>query len=81
MRKFVKILLWIVGGVIFLFVAAAIAIPLFFNPTDLRGMIAAKVKESTGRVFDIPGDIKLHVFPWLALSLVSTRLAHASGFG
>ncbi|MEK6806785.1 MAG: AsmA family protein [Pseudomonadota bacterium] len=81
MGKLLKIVFWIVGGLIMLLVATAIALPFFFDPNDYRDKIAEGVKESTGRDLQIRGDIKLNVFPWLAVSLGETVLGNAEGFG
>ena len=65
----VKILAGVVGGLIGLLVAALLAVWLTVNPNDYKGRIAAAVKESTGRDLVLKGDIKLTVFPWVALEL------------
>jgi len=51
------------------------------NPNDYKGRIAAAVKESTGRELILKGDIKLSVFPWVALELGPASLGNPPGFG
>ncbi|HVT35956.1 MAG TPA: AsmA family protein [Nevskiaceae bacterium] len=80
MAKPLKILLIIVGVIVALFAALAVALPLFFNPNDHRDDIARAVKEATGREFSA-GAIQLHVFPWLAVELHDITLGNAAGFG
>ncbi len=81
MKKLLKVLLWAVGGLLLLLVALAIALPLLIDPNDFRGKIAEEVTKSTGRSFEIRGDIKFNVFPWLAVSLGETVMGNADGFG
>ncbi|HEY4444437.1 MAG TPA: AsmA family protein [Steroidobacteraceae bacterium] len=77
----VKILAGVVGGIIGLFMAGLLAVWLLVNPNDYKGRIAAAVKESTGRELVLKGDIKLSVFPWVALELGPASLGNPPGFG
>lgn len=80
MAKPLKILLGLLGFIVLLIVAAAIALPLLFDPNDYRDKISAAVKKETGRDFAV-GDIKLAVFPWLRVQLSDVTLGNAEGFG
>jgi len=53
---------------------------LLVNPNHYKGRIAAAVKESTGRELQLTGDIKLSVFPWIALELGPATLGNPEGF-
>lgn len=77
----VKILAGLVGGIVVLFVAGLIAVWLLVNPNDYKGRIEAAVKESTGRELVLSGDLKLSVFPWVALGLGPASLGNPPGFG
>jgi len=79
--KTAKILGAIVGGAVLLLVAAVIAITLLVNPNNFKGKITAAVKEATGRELTLEGDIKLSVFPWVALDLGPSTLSNLPGFG
>ena len=79
--RLVKILAGVVGGIIVLIVAGLLAVWLLVNPNDYKGRIAAAVKESTGRELVLKGDIKLSVFPWVALALGPASLGNPPGFG
>ena len=81
MRQPAKILAWLLATIVALFVLAAVAFVLFFDPNDFREEIAAKVKESTGRELVIDGDISLSFFPWLAVEVGSSSMGNAPGFG
>ena len=63
------------------FALAAIALFLFFDPNDFREDIEQAVNESTGRDLVIEGDMKLQVFPWLAVEVGHATLGNAPGFG
>jgi AsmA protein len=81
MGRVVKYLLWLVGGFVTLFVVAAVAVYLFFDPNDFREDIAKSVKNQTGRDLVIEGDIALDLFPWLAVEVGRASLGDAPGFG
>lgn len=80
MRNF-KILGFILGGLIALVALVLIAVTMFVNPNDYKGRIAREVKASTGRDLTLQGDIKLSVFPWIALKLGPLSLGNPEGFG
>ncbi|HLJ21346.1 MAG TPA: AsmA family protein, partial [Stellaceae bacterium] len=70
-----------VGAVIALTVALLIGVVLFVNPNDYKGRVIQAVRSSTGRQLELPGDIKLSIFPWIALELGPARLGNPPGFG
>jgi AsmA protein len=76
----VKILAGLVGGIIVLIAVGLVAVWLSVNPNDYKGRIATAVKESTGRELLLKGDIKLSVFPWVALQLGPASLGNPPGF-
>jgi AsmA protein len=80
MRNF-KILGFILGGLIAFVAIVLIAVSIFVNPNDYKGRIAREVKASTGRDLTLQGDIKLSVFPWIALQLGPVSLGNPEGFG
>src|SRR5882757_1723470 len=75
-----KTLSIVVGAVIALIALALLAVRLFVDPNDYKPRIAAAVKNATGRELVLQGDIKLSVFPWIALELGSASLGNPSGF-
>jgi AsmA protein len=79
-RKF-KIIGFILGGLFALVALLLIALSIFVNPNDYKGRIEREVKASTGRDLNLQGDIKLSVFPWIALQLGSVSLGNSAGFG
>jgi AsmA protein len=76
-----KIAAYAVGAVIALIVVAIIAVALFVDPNDYRDDIAAMVENKTGRKLTLSGDLKLSVFPWIALETGAATLSDAPGFG
>lgn len=77
----IKVLAGLAGGIILLIVVGLLAVWALVNPNDYKGRIAAAVKESTGRELILKGDIKLSVFPWVALELGPASLGNPPGFG
>src|SRR6266478_8152965 len=76
----VKVLAGVMGGILVLIAAGLVAVWWLVNPNDYKGRIAAAVKESTGRELVLQGDIKLSVFPWIALELGPASLGNPPGF-
>src|SRR5476651_2212387 len=70
-----------VAGVIALIVIALVAVWLLVNPNDYKPRIAAAVRDATGRDLELTGDIKLALFPWIALELGPASLGNPPGFG
>lgn len=68
------------GGIVALLVLVLIAARLLINPNDYKDHIARAVKASTGRELALPGDIRLSVFPWVALELGPASLGNPPGF-
>src|SRR5882757_4568 len=75
-----KILVVGVGGFIALIVIALLAVWLLVNPNDYKPRIAGAVKDATGRELVLKGDIKLSIFPWIALQLGPASLGNPAGF-
>jgi AsmA protein len=76
-----KIVGFILSGLIVLFALLLIAVTIFVNPNDYKGRIEQEVKASTGRDLNLQGEIKLSVFPWIALQLGPVSLGNPAGFG
>jgi len=81
MARVLKYSLWALAALAALFVLAAIALYLFFDPNDFREQISKSVKNQTGRELTIEGDISLDIFPWLAVEVGKASLGDAPGFG
>jgi AsmA protein len=76
----VKVLGGLAAGIGVLVCAVLLGVWLLVNPNHYKGRIAAAVKESTGRELQLSGDIKLSVFPWIALELGPATLGNPEGF-
>ena len=76
-----KIVGLILGGLVALVALLLIAVSIFVNPNDYKERIERDVKASTGRDLNLQGDIKLSVFPWIALELGPVSLGNPEGFG
>ena len=81
MSRTTKIVAWLVGAVVAIFVIAAVALVVFFDPNDFREDIADAVADSTGRELVIEGDVSISLFPWLAVEIGRSELGNAPGFG
>ena len=70
----------VVGCIVVVLIAAAIALWLIVNPNDYKGRIEAAVRTSTGRDLSLTGNIRLAIFPSLALELGPATLGNPPGF-
>ncbi len=81
MKRLFKIIGIVLGVLVAVLVAAALLIPLFFNPNDYKGQIAALIEKQIGRNVTIEGNLALSVFPWLGVKTGPVQVANAQGFG
>src|SRR5580704_6779739 len=77
----VKLVGIVLGSLVALMVVVLIGVRLFVDPNNFKPRIASMVKEATGRELTLTGDIKLSVFPWVALELGPASLGNPPGFG
>lgn len=81
MSKLLRLFLVSVGIFVLIGVALALVIPHLLDPNAYKDRLSALVKERTGHTLTIGGDIKIAVFPWVALELGPVQLSNAQGFG
>lgn len=77
----VKIAGIVIGSLVGVVIVALVAVWLFVDPNDYKDRIAASVKDSTGRELSLPGELKLSVFPWIAIETGEAALGNPAGFG
>jgi AsmA protein len=70
----------VVGCLVVALIAAAILLWLIVNPNDYKGRIEAAVRTATGRDLTLTGNIRLAIFPSLALELGPASLGNPPGF-
>lgn len=81
MKKFLKLVAWIVGIVVGLLVVAVLVLPLVFDPNRYKDDIIRVVKTNTGRDLKIEGKIGWTIFPRLGVTTGLLELSNAPGFG
>jgi AsmA protein len=69
------------GAIVVLVILLLLGVWLFVNPNAYRGRVEQAVQQSTGRTLTLSGDIKLAVFPSIALELGPASLGNPPGFG
>jgi AsmA protein len=79
--RIVKRIAWMVGGLVALLLIAAVLIGVFVDPNDYRDEIERAVEHQTGRDLALTGDLKLSLFPWIAVETGAASLGDAPGFG
>lgn len=81
MKALIRIILYLVGGLILIGVLLGVAVLVFFDPNDYREEIEEIVAQQTGRTLTIEGDIGLAVFPCCSIELNRTVLSNPPDFG
>lgn len=76
-----RIVAYVAAGLIGLIVIGLVLVVVFVDPNDYRDDIEKLVEEKTGRELTLSGDLKLSVFPWIALESGPASLGDAPGFG
>ncbi|MDE2220242.1 MAG: AsmA family protein [Gammaproteobacteria bacterium] len=69
------------GAVLLLLAAALAYVLVFFDPNAHKQELAQLVREQTGRELSVPGELKLRLYPWLAIEVGRATLGNAPGFG
>jgi AsmA protein len=78
-----RLLKWVVilgGGLFLLVVAALLILPMFVDVQKYKPEIEKKVSEATGRPFSIGGQLELSLFPWAGLAFSDLHLGNPPGF-
>lgn len=69
------------GALVGLVVVAVILVTLFVDPNDYKDDIERLAEQQTGRQLILDGDLKLSLFPWIAIEFGPASLGEAPGFG
>ena len=80
MRKTIKWVLIVMGGLVLLLLSALLIIPKFVDVEQYKPEIEKRVSQATGRSFTLGGDLNLSLFPWAGLSLSDLHLGSLPGF-
>jgi len=68
------------AGLIGIFIIAAVALVVLFDPNDYKGVAASYVEQQTGRTLTVDEELSLDFFPWLALQAGGITIGNAAGF-
>jgi AsmA protein len=81
MKKPLKILAILLGGLLALLAILAVTLTLVFDPNEYKGKIIEAVKDKTGRELRIEGKLGWSFFPWIGIETGKLELGNAPGFG
>jgi AsmA protein len=81
MKKPLKILAILLGGLLALLAILAVTLTLVFDPNQYKGEIIKAVKDKTGRELRIDGKLGWSFFPWIGIETGKLELGNAPGFG
>lgn len=77
--KALKYLKWTAIGVTGLFLSVVLFLAIWIDPNDYRDDVTALVKDKTGLILEIKGDIGWNFFPAIGFSVEQLSLATAEG--
>jgi AsmA protein len=81
MKKFFRILLSLIIGVIIISLVAIAGIAYFINPNEFKPEITKHIQDYTGRRVELNGNIGWSFFPWLGVEVNQVQIDNAAGFG
>jgi AsmA protein len=81
MKKAIKWVAVIGGGLLVFIIALLLIVPMFVNLQKYKPEIENQVTKATGRPFSIGGDLRLSLFPWAGLTFSDLHLGNPPGFG
>lgn len=73
--KLLKIVLWLVGGLILLALVAAAIFAMTFDPNKYKGDVERLVKERTGRTLQLKGPLEMAFWPSLGARVSGVTLS------
>lgn len=79
--KAIKYVAWGVGGVLALLLLGGALLLTLFDPNDYKADLQKLAEEQTGRAVSLPGEIRLALWPNIALEFGPATVANAAGFG
>ncbi|MFV0437271.1 MAG: AsmA family protein [Desulfopila sp.] len=81
MKKFIKIVAGIIGGLALLVTGAAVVVPRVVDIQKYKPLLLEKISEATGLKVSLGGDLHLSLFPWVGVDFQDLRLGNPPGFG
>jgi len=79
--KTLRIVLYVLGGIVVLAIAGAIAFVMLFDANKLKGEIERTVQDKTSRTLKLEGDLKIAFWPSIGASLGRATLSERDGKG
>jgi AsmA protein len=70
----------IVGGLLVVFAAAILLIPMFVDAGKFKPLIEKRISEATGRAVSVGEDLRLSLFPRVGIASSDLRLGNPPGF-
>ena len=73
--KAIKLILYVVAGLVVLLVLAVAIFAMTFNPNRYKGQVESLVKEATGRTLKLRGDLEVAFWPSLGAKVAGVSLS------
>ena len=80
MKLLLKVLLGLIAVTVTVALAIALAVAFIFEPEDYRPLIVKAVEQSTGRSFEMRGELGLKLLPCCSVAVGPTTLGNPEGF-
>ena len=83
-NRFLRSILWLLGGLIALLVIAALIVSLVqipINVSNFKGVLESAASDALGRRVNVDGDIRVTTSLWPYFEIAGVRVANPDGFG
>ena len=80
MKTLLHLLGWTAGLLLVAVLIAVVLVLFVVDPNDFKGMVARELGERLGRPVEVPGRVRLSLFPWLGLEVGRVTMGNPAGF-
>ncbi|MCU0935425.1 MAG: AsmA family protein [Gammaproteobacteria bacterium] len=80
MGALLRLVGWLSGLLLVSAVLAGVFVAFYVDPNDFKGVIARELAQRAGRPVEIPGNVRLSVFPWLGFETGRVTVGNPPGF-
>ena len=79
MKTLLHLLGWTAGLLLVAVLIAVVLVLFVVDPNDFKGMVARELGERLGRPVEVPGRVRVSLFPWLGLEVGRVTIRNPAG--
>lgn len=80
MKTLLNLLGWTAGLLLAAVLLAIVLLLFVVDPNDFKGMVARELGERLGRPVEVPGRVRVSLFPWIGLEVGRVTMGNPAGF-